>query len=312
VASNYKKELIFLLERTWDDNNKLPEKYKFQETNTQNKAKVHIDSGTLGMEFFLEQTLPEFNQAGTRLDWSWLESFLEFENVLGNGYCTNWPEVLSKHFPEPFENKPKATCESKNCDKEEHFYHAISLFICEILGDKKLCDRQYIYMQLGGDYPFQKDLMTPPCMHTHCFKKMLRTTKALTASNMPKPSDALLLQWYWMSFYKNDRNKFVTAGKKLKTKMLGSITKFFKAQFNQNKVDGMLECMELERIKKHAHLKLKSKLRDKIHMREDKRCTYRAKRKLVSPNAKHCSYGDCNDSCRYIKHDCNCDYDNEP
>jgi hypothetical protein len=89
----------------------LPEKYKFQGTNTWNKAEVHIVSGTLGMEFFLERTLPEFNQAGTRLDWSWSKSFSKFENVLCDGYCTTWLEVLTDHFPEPLENEPKATRE---------------------------------------------------------------------------------------------------------------------------------------------------------------------------------------------------------
>ncbi len=58
-----------------------------------------INSGTLGMEFILERTLPEFNQAGTRLFWSWSESFLEFENALGDRYCTTWLEVLSDLFP---------------------------------------------------------------------------------------------------------------------------------------------------------------------------------------------------------------------
>jgi hypothetical protein len=71
-----------------DDSTKLLEKYMFQGTNTQNKAQVHINSGTLGVELFLEKTLPEFNQARTGLDWSWSKSFLEFENVLGGGYCT--------------------------------------------------------------------------------------------------------------------------------------------------------------------------------------------------------------------------------
>ena len=68
MASNYKKEPIFLLERTWGNNTKLPEKYKFQGTNTWNKAEIYIDSGTLGMEFFLERTLPEFNHAETKLN----------------------------------------------------------------------------------------------------------------------------------------------------------------------------------------------------------------------------------------------------
>jgi hypothetical protein len=121
MASNYKKEPIFLLERTWDDNTKLPEKYKFQGTNIQNKAEVHIDSGTLGVEFFLEKNLPEFNQAGTRLDWRWPESFLEFENVLSNQYCTTWLEVLTDHFPKQLKNKPEATCELKHCNKKERF-----------------------------------------------------------------------------------------------------------------------------------------------------------------------------------------------
>jgi hypothetical protein len=89
-----------------------------------------------------------------------------------------------------------------------------------------------------------------------------------------------------MLFHKNNHNKFVTAGKKLKTKTFESVTKFFKAQFNMNKNDGMLEHMELERIKKHAHLKLKNKLCNWIRVRKDERHTYRAKRKIASCNAQ--------------------------
>ncbi len=36
------------------------------------------------MKFFLDRTLPQFNQAGAKLDWGWPEMFLEFENVLGD------------------------------------------------------------------------------------------------------------------------------------------------------------------------------------------------------------------------------------
>ncbi len=71
MASNYNKEPLFLLERIWDDSTKLPKKYKFDGTVTWNKAEVHIDSGMLEIKFFLERILPEFNQDGTRLDWSW-------------------------------------------------------------------------------------------------------------------------------------------------------------------------------------------------------------------------------------------------
>jgi hypothetical protein len=99
MASNFEKEPIFLLERRWDDSINLPEKYKFQCRNA--KAEVCIDSGTLGMEFFLEKTLAQLNQAGTRLNWSWEETFLEFQNVLGDSYRTTWHEVFNEHFPDP-------------------------------------------------------------------------------------------------------------------------------------------------------------------------------------------------------------------
>jgi hypothetical protein len=70
------------------------------------------------VEFFLERALPDFNQAGTRLDWSWSKSFLEFKSVLGDGHTT-WLEVLLNHFPEPLENEPKATRKLKHCDKKK-------------------------------------------------------------------------------------------------------------------------------------------------------------------------------------------------
>jgi hypothetical protein len=62
------------------------------------------------------------------------------------------------------------------------------------LGIKKHCYQQYIYMQLEGDYPFQKDLMTTPCTHAWQFKEMIRTNEALPAGNWPKPLEALTLE----------------------------------------------------------------------------------------------------------------------
>ena len=51
MASIFEREPIFYLERTWDDNTKMPEKHKFLGKNGK-KSKVHIDSGSLGMDFF--------------------------------------------------------------------------------------------------------------------------------------------------------------------------------------------------------------------------------------------------------------------
>jgi hypothetical protein len=122
MASNFEKEPIFLLERKWDDTTKLPEKYKFQGRNA--KAEVCINSGTLGMEFFLEKTLDQFNQAGTRLNLSWEETFSKFENVLGDSYRTTWNEVLNDRFP-----KPLKEVSTHPRSKKEDFDLAIELFI---------------------------------------------------------------------------------------------------------------------------------------------------------------------------------------
>ena len=55
MASIFEKEPIFSHERPWNDTTKLPEKYKF--SGRAGKAEVHLDSGSLGMEFFYEKTL---------------------------------------------------------------------------------------------------------------------------------------------------------------------------------------------------------------------------------------------------------------
>ena len=59
MTSNYEKEPIFLFDCKWDNSTKPSEKYKFQGRNA--KAKVCIDSSTLGIKFFLEKIYPQFN-----------------------------------------------------------------------------------------------------------------------------------------------------------------------------------------------------------------------------------------------------------
>jgi hypothetical protein len=91
-----------------------------------------------------------------------------------------------------------------------------------------------------------------------------------------------------MLFHKINRNKFATVGRKLDTVTFKLVTEFFEAQFTTNKNDGTLKHMGLEHIKKHAQLKLKNKLCDKICTREDKRCTYQVRRQIASRGTRPC------------------------
>ncbi len=128
MASIFKKEPIFLLERTWDDKTRLPEKFKF--SGTARKVEVHIDSGLLGMEFFYEKTFPDFMQAGTKLDWSWRETFSKFENVLAGGYKTAWRKVLNDHFSEQTASEAsKDPNNQQNGFDEAGFHQAVKLFV---------------------------------------------------------------------------------------------------------------------------------------------------------------------------------------
>ena len=128
-----------MLECMWDNTSKLPKKYKFQ--GQHNKTfELHINSGTYGIEFFLKKTLPQFNWAGACLNWSWLELFSEFENVLGDTWKTSWFEVLHDNFPEPLEGK--AATPEANHNVRKNFYHAIDLFIKKVLDEKNPQDLQ--------------------------------------------------------------------------------------------------------------------------------------------------------------------------
>ena len=276
MASNYEKEPIFVLERAWDDKTKMPEKYKFQ--GTAGKAEVHISSGALGMEFFLEKTLPQFNQAGTRLDWTWGESFSEFENVLADRYKTTWLEVLHDHFPEPLEAETIVTAPERNREVKSNFYLAIDLFIKKVLDNQKPRDLQYIYMAPGGDHVVKKDLLTPPRAHSHRFKEMLRIAKLLSAGEIAKPTESLAAEWYYMTYHKADRDKFVASGKKLADETIESLTEYFQALFAQKKSDGTLEKQEMDRLRNHARKRVAEDLRHKIRVSESSCKPYLARR----------------------------------
>ena len=125
MASIFEKDPHFFLERTWDDKTKLPEKQKFSGDNGK-KAKVHFNSGSLGIEFFYEMTLPDFIHAGNELQWNLFKTFSKFETVLAGGYKTVWREVVRDHFtplPEGATDK----------QLENSFFGAINRFICSIL-----------------------------------------------------------------------------------------------------------------------------------------------------------------------------------
>ena len=258
MASIYEKEPIFSHERLWDDTTKLPEKYKF--SGRAGKAEVHMDSGSLGMEFFYEKTLPDFVQAATKLDWDWYETFSQFENVLEGSYKTAWREVVRDHFSDE-----SAIVEMQN--DEAGFHRAVRLFVCTILDSETPRDVQYVYLAPGGDHQIRKDLLTAPRDHARRFKEMLRIAELLPPGETPPPSEKLAVQWYYMTYHRADRAEYVKSGKKLADETIETLSAYFQSLFAQRKIDGTLERHEVERLRNRAKRTLANDIREKREAR---------------------------------------------
>ncbi len=84
MASIYEKPPHFVLEKTWDKKTRLPNTYKLQSSDSQNKikAEVHQDSGKLRVKFTIKKMIPEFEKGAKKVNLDYAHSFVEFENVL--------------------------------------------------------------------------------------------------------------------------------------------------------------------------------------------------------------------------------------
>ena len=129
------------------------------------KAEIHIDSGRLGVKFTVDKTIPDFNKGAEKIHLDWTTSFEEFENILEEQYKTAWKQVMHDHFPEPVNAAMVPT--KHDCSLEENFCRAIELFLKKALHEEKPRDRQYIYLQPGGNYNVRKALATKPLDHLH-------------------------------------------------------------------------------------------------------------------------------------------------
>jgi hypothetical protein len=109
---------------------------------------------------------------------------------------------MHNHFPEPVD----ATMVPIKHDRslEENFCRAIKLFLKKALHEEKLRDRQYIYLQPGGDYNIRKALTTKPLVHLHQWEEMLRVAELLPEGNLEKPSASLSVEWFYMTFHRSD------------------------------------------------------------------------------------------------------------
>ena len=161
MASIYERPPFYKGEKKRDNNNTLSEVYKLQSNNPQNKSRVeiHKDNDGYSIEFTVDKTISEFNKVAEKCVLTWVNSFTEFKNVLQGQHRTAWKQMLHEHFLEPV-NAMRPVPSAQDRISVENFCQAIQLFLQRTLSKMKPRDRQYIYLQPGGDYIFKKVLMT--------------------------------------------------------------------------------------------------------------------------------------------------------
>ncbi len=137
MASIYEKLPHFVLEKSWDEKTQLLETYKLQSNDSCDKikAKVHQDSGKLGVEFTVNKMIPDFKKGAKKINLDFSHSFVEFENVLQGQHKTAWKQVVHEHFPEPTD--PENVPAKQDCSSEENFCCAVELFIIKALRKPK-------------------------------------------------------------------------------------------------------------------------------------------------------------------------------
>jgi hypothetical protein len=69
---------------------------------------------------------------------------------------------------------------------------------------------------------------------------MIRMAEALPAGDMHPPNQVLQFEWFYMSFQKEDRAKYVESGRHLFEETLKSLAEYFKNIFNTQVADGSL------------------------------------------------------------------------
>jgi hypothetical protein len=148
MASIYERPPFYKGKKKWDDNDTLSEVYKLRSNNPKNKnlVELHKDNGGYSIEFTVDKTIPEFNQEAEKCELTWADSFTELENVLQGQQKTAWKQTLHEHFPEP-SDATGPVLSDQDCNSDENFLRAISLFLQRTLNEKKPRDRQYIYLQ---------------------------------------------------------------------------------------------------------------------------------------------------------------------
>jgi hypothetical protein len=71
----------------------------------------------------------------------------------------------------------------------------------------------------------------------------------MPAGNIPTPNEALQVEWFYMTFHKNDRSEYVRSGRQLEDETIVSLAEYFERLFNAHLLNGTLVKKREEQIR---------------------------------------------------------------
>ncbi len=87
--------------------------------------------------------------------------------------------------------------------------------------------------------------------------------EVLPAGDMHPPNKALQLEWFYMSFHKEDRAKYVESGRRLSSETLESVAEYFENIFYLQVADGSLA----KKCERHIKQRVRGEIRHELHKR---------------------------------------------
>jgi hypothetical protein len=97
---------------------------------------------------------------------------------------------------------------------------------------------------------------------------MIRTAAALPAGDMHPPNQAFQLEWFYMSFHKEDRVKYMESSQHLADETLKSLAKYFDNIFNSQVADGSLakkrKCQIEQGVRREMRHELRKRYDEKV------------------------------------------------
>ena len=104
--------------------------------------------------------------------------------------------------------------------------------------------------------------MTKPLNHLHQWEEMLRVAELLPEGNLKKPAVSLSMEWFYMTFHKSNRAKYVCSGCKLSKETLKTLVEYFELIYNSCLSQDLVPCRRLEKTQANAKHEMRHELQE--------------------------------------------------